>query len=104
MVTTPKDLMPEQRIKELEQQLQIMSQKAQCRCAGERLRYIDRKKATRQVLSQRQVEGLSIVRACQFLGISRQAYYKRNRADDQRRTQGEQWLTTSSECGNASYG
>ncbi len=29
MVTTPKDLTPEQRIKELEQQLQVMSQKAQ---------------------------------------------------------------------------
>ena len=29
MVATPKDLTPEQRIKELEQQLQVMSQKAQ---------------------------------------------------------------------------
>lgn len=29
MVTSPKDLTPEQRIKELEQQLQVMSQKAQ---------------------------------------------------------------------------
>jgi len=28
MVTSPKDLTPEQRIKELEQQLQVMSQKA----------------------------------------------------------------------------
>ncbi|MDM5104131.1 IS3 family transposase, partial [Aeromonas salmonicida] len=42
------------------------------------------KKATRQVLSQRQVERLTIVRACLFLGISRQAYYKRNRVADVR--------------------
>ena len=33
---------------------------------------------------------MSIVRACQFLSISRQAYYKRNRTADQRRAQGEQ--------------
>lgn len=94
MVTTPKDLTPEQRIKELaaasshEPEGPVL--RAGSRCAGERLRRIDRKKATRQVLSQSQVEGLSIVRACQFLGISRQAYYKRSRADDQRRTQSKQ--------------
>ncbi|MDM5104145.1 IS3 family transposase, partial [Aeromonas salmonicida] len=48
------------------------------------------KKATRQVLSQRQVERLTIVRACLFLGISRQAYYKRNRVADVRHAQGQQ--------------
>ncbi|WP_225831062.1 IS3 family transposase [Pseudomonas sp. MM211] len=53
-------------------------------CSEDRLRCVDRKKATRQVLTQRQVEGLSIGRACQFMGISRQAYYKRNRAIDGR--------------------
>ncbi len=95
MVATPKDLTPEQRIKELEQQLQVMSQKAQFFESVVDVLEKDYgvsivKKATRQVLSQSQVEGLSIVRACQFLGISRQACYKRNRADDQRRTQGEQ--------------
>ncbi|MFB0725533.1 IS3 family transposase, partial [Aeromonas salmonicida] len=42
---------------------------------------------TRQVLSQRQVERLTIVRACLFLGISRQAYYKRNRVADVRHAQ-----------------
>ncbi|MFM5345694.1 IS3 family transposase, partial [Aeromonas veronii] len=45
---------------------------------------------TRQVLSQRQVERLTIVRACLFLGISRQAYYKRNRVADERHAQGLQ--------------
>src|SRR5690606_1026667 len=50
----------------------------------------DRKKATRQVLSQRQVDGLSVVGACQFLSMSRQAYYELNRAPNQRRLQGEQ--------------
>ncbi|WP_262405634.1 IS3 family transposase [Pseudomonas fluorescens] len=94
-VTDPKDLTPEQRIKELEQQLQVMSQKAQFFEAVVDVLKKDYgvsigKKATRQVLSQRQVEGLTIVRACRFLGISRQAYYKRNRAADQRRAQGEQ--------------
>ncbi|MGY3937368.1 IS3 family transposase, partial [Aeromonas veronii] len=44
----------------------------------------------RQVLSQRQVERLTIVRACLFLGISRQAYYKRNRVADERHAQGLQ--------------
>lgn len=33
---------------------------------------------------------MTIVRACQFLDISRQAYYKRNRAADQRHRQSEQ--------------
>ncbi|MFM5739011.1 integrase core domain-containing protein, partial [Aeromonas veronii] len=44
----------------------------------------------RQVLSQRHVERLTIVRACLFLGISRQAYYKRNRVADERHAQGLQ--------------
>ncbi|WP_429150851.1 IS3 family transposase [Aeromonas veronii] len=91
----PDNQTPEQRIKELEQQLALMSQKAQffevvvdvlkndyCVSIG--------KKATRQVLSQRQVERLTIVRACLFLGISRQAYYKRNRVADERHAQGLQ--------------
>ncbi|MFB2799703.1 IS3 family transposase, partial [Aeromonas veronii] len=40
--------------------------------------------------SQRQVERLTIVRACLFPGISRQAYYKRNRVADERHAQGLQ--------------
>ncbi|WP_421335557.1 IS3 family transposase [Aeromonas veronii] len=86
---------PEQRIKELEQQLALMSQKAQFFEAVVDVLKNDYgvsigKKATRQVLSQRQVERLTIVRACLFLGISRQAYYKRNRVADERHAQGLQ--------------
>ncbi len=32
-------------------------------------------------LWHKRIQNLSISRACQFVGISRQAYYKRNRAD-----------------------
>ncbi|MGR6743594.1 IS3 family transposase [Aeromonas veronii] len=91
----PDNQTPEQRIKELEQQLALMSQKAQFFEAVVDVLKNDYgvsigKKATRQVLSQRQVERLTIVRACLFLGISRQAYYKRNRVADERHTQGLQ--------------
>ncbi|WP_265440013.1 IS3 family transposase, partial [Aeromonas salmonicida] len=89
----PDNQTPEQRIKELEQQLALMSQKAQFFEAVVDVLKNDYgvsigKKATRQVLSQRQVERLTIVRACLFLGISRQAYYKRNRVADVRHAQG----------------
>ncbi|HHQ4601326.1 TPA: IS3 family transposase [Aeromonas veronii] len=91
----PDNQTPEQRIKELEQQLALMSQKAQFFEAVVDVLKNDYgvsigKKATRQVLSQRQVERLTIVRACLFLGISRQAYYKRNRVADLRHAQGLQ--------------
>ncbi|MGR6423264.1 IS3 family transposase [Aeromonas veronii] len=90
----PDNQTPEQRIKELEQ-LALMSQKAQFFEAVVDVLKNDYgvsigKKATRQVLSQRQVERLTIVRACLFLGISRQAYYKRNRVADERHAQGLQ--------------
>ncbi|WP_085943310.1 IS3 family transposase [Aeromonas veronii] len=91
----PDNQTPEQRIKELEQKLALMSQKAQFFEAVVDVLKNDYgvsigKKATRQVLSQRQVERLTIVRACLFLGISRQAYYKRNRVADERHAQGQQ--------------
>ncbi|WP_429086194.1 IS3 family transposase [Aeromonas allosaccharophila] len=91
----PDNQTPEQRIKELEQQLALMSQKAQFFEAVVDVLKNDYgvsigKKAPRQVLSQRQVERLTIVRACLFLGISRQAYYKRNRVADERHAQGLQ--------------
>ncbi|QXB02943.1 IS3 family transposase [Aeromonas sp. FDAARGOS 1416] len=91
----PDNQTPELRIKELEQQLALMSQKAQFFEAVVDVLKNDYgvsigKKATRQVLSQRQVERLTIVRACLFLGISRQAYYKRNRVADERHAQGLQ--------------
>ncbi|WP_212809915.1 IS3 family transposase [Pseudomonas sp. Ost2] len=82
-------LTPEQRIKELEEQLALSNQKAQFFEAVVNVLKNDYgisvgKKATRQVLSQGQIEDLSITRACLFMGISRQAYYKRNRAYDAR--------------------
>ncbi|MCF5853668.1 IS3 family transposase, partial [Aeromonas veronii] len=91
----PDNQTPEQRIKELEQQLALMSQKAQFFEAVVDVLKNDYgvsivKNATRQVLSQRQVERPTIVRACLFLGISRQAYYKRNRVADERHAQGLQ--------------
>ncbi|MFM4775562.1 IS3 family transposase [Aeromonas veronii] len=91
----PDNQTPEQCIKELEQQLALMSQKAQFFEAVVDVLKNDYgvsigKKATRQVLSQRHVERLTIVRACLFLGISRQAYYKRNRVADERHAQGLQ--------------
>ncbi|USP58934.1 IS3 family transposase [Aeromonas veronii] len=91
----PDNQTPEQRIKELEQQLALMSQKAQFFEAVVDVLKNDYgvsigKKATRQVLSQRHVERLTIIRACLFLGISRQAYYKRNRVADERHAQGLQ--------------
>ncbi|HCL3479697.1 TPA: IS3 family transposase [Pseudomonas aeruginosa] len=93
-MSDPKTLTPEQRIKELEQQLELMSQKAQFFETVVDVLKNDYgvsvgKKAIRQVLSQGQVAGLSIARACQFLGMSRQAYYKRNRAADSKARQAD---------------
>ncbi|KAA1170263.1 IS3 family transposase [Marinobacter salinexigens] len=79
-------LTPEQRIKELEQQLDEANQKAQffesvvdvlqkdygCRVV---------KKRFGQVLSQKQIPGLSVARACRYLGLSRQAYYQYLKAE-----------------------
>ncbi|RJG11970.1 IS3 family transposase [Pseudomonas cavernicola] len=88
-------LTPEQRIKELEEKLALANQKAQFFEAVVDVLKNDYgvsvgKKATRQVLSQGQVKDLSITRACQFMGISRQAYYKRNRAYDARVSHNQQ--------------
>lgn len=92
-MSDPKTLTPEQRIKELEQQLELMSQKDQFfETVVDVLKNdygVSVVKAIRQVLSQGQVAGLSIARACQFLGMSRQAYYKRNRAADSKARQAD---------------
>ncbi|KAF0861761.1 IS3 family transposase [Pseudomonas sp. LD120] len=84
-------LTPEQRIKELEAQLALSNQKAQFLEAVVNVLKNDYgisvvKKRPRQVLTQKQIQDLSISRACQFMGISRQAYYKRNQAQDARLT------------------
>ncbi|WP_173439249.1 IS3 family transposase [Pseudomonas fildesensis] len=88
-------LTPEQRIKELEEQLAQANQKAQFFEAVVDVLKNDfgvsvGKKAIRQVLSQRKVQDLSISRACQFIGISRQAYYKRIRACNARALQAQE--------------
>ncbi|NVZ67055.1 IS3 family transposase [Pseudomonas gingeri] len=88
-------LTPEQRIKELEEQLALSNQKAQFFEAVVNVLKNDYgvsvgKKATRQVLSQGQIQGLSITRACLFMSISRQAYYQRNRAFDERARQDQE--------------
>ncbi|WP_371916406.1 IS3 family transposase [Pseudomonas sp. B38(2017)] len=75
-------LTPEQRIKELEEQLALANQKAKFFEDVVDVLKNDYgvsvgKKAARQVVAQTQT--LSVSRACQFMGISRQAFYKRNR-------------------------
>ncbi|WP_414884281.1 IS3 family transposase [Pseudomonas sp. IT-P171] len=89
-------LTPEQRIKELEEQLALATQKAQFFEAVVDVLKNDYgvsvgKKATRQVVAQTQT--LSVSRACQFMGISRQAYYKRNRVYRARADQDQQLIT-----------
>ncbi|WP_426136851.1 IS3 family transposase [Pseudomonas sp. PWP3-1b2] len=60
------------------------------RCSEKRLRRIRRKKAVRQVVAQTQT--LSVSRACQFMGISRQAFYKRDRVHRARADQDQKLL------------
>ncbi|WP_433691765.1 IS3 family transposase [Herbaspirillum seropedicae] len=75
-----KPLTPEQRIKELERQLKEEKQKS---ALFETVINIMRDehgvtvKKSSGAISRGQVEGLSVQRACRFIGISRQAYYQR---------------------------
>ncbi|WP_343583777.1 IS3 family transposase [Herbaspirillum sp.] len=75
-----KPLTPEQRIKELERQLKEEKQKS---ALFETVINIMRDehgvtvKKSSGAICRGQVEGLSIQRACRFIGISRQAYYQR---------------------------
>lgn len=57
--------------------------RSRCRCDGEGLRGLG-KKAVRQVLTQECVAGLTVIRACRFLGISRQAWYQAQRTQRER--------------------
>nr|WP_315595579.1 IS3 family transposase [uncultured Cupriavidus sp.] len=72
---------PEQRIKELEVQLREAQEKARLFEAVidviQKEHGVRIKKAFGQVLAQELVQGLSVSRACRYIGISRQAYYKR---------------------------
>lgn len=58
------------------------------RCSQRGLRGADRKKAFRQVLTQRRLQGLSVARACRHFGISRQAYYKAGHRQQQQLVEG----------------
>ncbi|MFS8981625.1 IS3 family transposase [Cupriavidus necator] len=81
----PKPLTPEQRIKELEVQLREAQEKARLFEAVidviQKEHGVRVKKAFGQVLAQKLVQGLSISRACRHMGISRQAYYKRQHSE-----------------------
>ncbi|WP_153487722.1 IS3 family transposase [Burkholderia cepacia] len=87
-----KPLTPEQRIKELETQLREAKEKA---ALFEAVLDVMRKdygitvKKPSGVLAQRRIEKLSVERACRYMGISRQAYYKRCRSEERRGTQAE---------------
>ncbi|HEY0293613.1 MAG TPA: IS3 family transposase [Hansschlegelia sp.] len=85
---TPKPLTPEQQIKALQVQLAQAQEKARLfetvlevlkKDFGVRV-----KKAFGQVLAQDLVEGLSVSRACKYMGISRQAFYQGRRRNAER--------------------
>ncbi|MFS7239761.1 IS3 family transposase [Serratia proteamaculans] len=76
-------LTPEQRIRELEEQLELVTQKAEFLDAVVNVLKNDygisvNKKAARQVLTQKQTKKITITRVCLFLGHSRQAWYQHN--------------------------
>ncbi|ULR31680.1 IS3 family transposase [Dickeya fangzhongdai] len=82
-------LTPEQRIKELEEQLELANQKAEFFESVINVLKNDYgvsvgKKAARQVLAQGQTSKITVTRACQFLGHSRQAWYQYNTRCNQR--------------------
>ena len=78
MPNTPLTL--EQRIKELEQQLANSQQKAEF--FESVVDVLERdwsqhcRKATRQVIREKQETGISIMQCCRYLGMTRQVYYK----------------------------
>ncbi|EFE0636885.1 TPA: IS3 family transposase, partial [Escherichia coli] len=76
-------LTPEQRIRELEEQLELANQKAEFFESVINVLKNDYgvsigKKAARQVLAQSSAPKITVTRACQFLGHSRQAWYQDN--------------------------
>ncbi|UQP15379.1 IS3 family transposase [Burkholderia multivorans] len=87
-----KPLTPEQRIKELETQLREAQEKA---ALFEAVLDVMRKdygitvKKPSGVVAQKRIKKLSVERACRYMGISRQAYYKRCRSEERRSTQAE---------------
>ncbi|WP_411792539.1 IS3 family transposase [Burkholderia gladioli] len=87
-----KPLTPEQRIKQLETQLREAQQKAALFEAVIDVLHKDYGIAVKKpsgVLAQKRIEKLSVERACRYMGISRQAYYKRCQAEVRRGAQAE---------------
>ncbi|WP_409929565.1 IS3 family transposase [Janthinobacterium sp. KBS0711] len=87
MTDTPtKPLTPEQRIKELERQLKEEKQKSalfEAVIDVMRDEYGIVVKKPLGVISRKQVQGLSVERACRCMGISRQAYYQSHQRERQ---------------------
>lgn len=73
-------LTPEQRIKELEQQLAESEVKAHFFEAVVKVMNTEfgatLTKAVGHIITQAQTQGLTVTRACRFMGISRQAWYQ----------------------------
>ncbi|MBN3196996.1 IS3 family transposase [Pectobacterium versatile] len=90
-------LTPEQRIKELEEQLKLANQKAEFFESVINVLKNDYgvsvgKKAARQVLAQSQAPKVTVTRACQLLGHSRQAWYQHNARCNKRHEHNSQVL------------
>ncbi|MGC1099075.1 IS3 family transposase [Pantoea agglomerans] len=90
-MTKPLPLTPEQRIKELEQQLAESEVKAQFFEAVVKVMNTEfgaslNKKAVSFLITQTKTPGLSVVRICRFLKISRQAWYQ-GRQREQRKSE-----------------
>ncbi|WP_155971250.1 IS3 family transposase [Xenorhabdus nematophila] len=80
-MTSSSSLTPEQRIKELEQQLVEMEKKAEFFEAVVDVLKRDYgvtvgKKATRQVIQEKKIIGFNVAQCCRYLSITRQAYYQ----------------------------
>ncbi|WP_122983379.1 IS3 family transposase [Enterovibrio norvegicus] len=89
---------PEQRIKELEQQLEDTKLKADFFEAV--VHVMDRdygvrpvKKAQVRVIAEKTIARLTVTKACRFIGVSRQAYYKRRHSLQQRIADEQQVLS-----------
>ncbi|MGB8928864.1 MAG: IS3 family transposase [Pantoea agglomerans] len=86
-MSKPLPLTPEQRIKELEQQLEDTKEKAQFFEAVVKVMNTEfgatlNKKAVSYLIAQAQTPKLTTVKACRFMGISRQAWYQGRHRED----------------------
>nr|WP_157879473.1 IS3 family transposase [Xenorhabdus poinarii] len=90
MIQTSEQQTPEQRIKALEKELEDMQLKADFFEAV--VKVMDRdfgvrpiKKAQSRVVKEKTIEKLTVTKACRFMKITRQAYYKRQDTSDKRK-------------------